>query len=149
MKVVSGRELCFYKILADESVTPLVKSYQKIGNDKYEVDFQPFGKNLIDLQMEEDVDPTKYRTEIGKKINKLHKLGIIHGDLHATSIFVDRRRTPLKDRVRLMDFEVAIHVDEFKNDLLKRFDFFMEPGEPFQNLAEVIDFEKTLYLRDL
>lgn len=85
-------------------------------------------------------DKIKYKSEVIRKLNQLHQLGILHGDPHMGNVMIDRNTND----VRLIDYECSNYASEFDdiNEINKRYD-----GEFYvncQNINDMYEFEINL-----
>lgn len=143
-KKVNKRELNFMKITEENNISPEILYIGKIKNDLYSVEIEQYPYTLSDYY-DKGKDISKYEKQIKKLVKKLHKLGIIHGDLHGNNIVID----PKTNEVKLIDFGMSYFIDEVDKSVIKKLNKLLDPKDEFENIDDVLDFEFTMYKLDL
>lgn len=140
IKIVDDRELCFTKITQDIISPKIISITKDKRTNKNAVIMEKYPIILLEYY-----DEWKYKDKIKHLINTLHKIEIIHGDLHANNIVIN----PENKQVKLIDFGKSFMFKELDKDKLKELNEFLEPDTKFKNINDIIKFEHTMYERDL
>lgn len=78
------------------------------------------------------------KNSIGTLVEKLHTIGILHGDLHPNNIVLNS-----EEDVKLIDFGSSYHVEEIDDEVLGTLSKFW--GEEVKTVDEALAYEFTMY----
>lgn len=144
-KLIHDRELQFWKVLEKTSLVPLVisitpscygKEYHLLITKRY-----PF--TLGEWMQKHPQDQT-YLQALPKLMHKLHKRGIIHGDLHLDNIVIN----PETQDMRLIDFDGSGWISELGQESLSKNEFCW--GHTFSSRESMLNYEKNaIYYEDM
>src|SRR5207249_4304070 len=103
-KIISIKEerIIEYILKKDENILPKILERNQI--------MISYEKNFFTLHelYESKEDISKYYTKIKELIDKLHNIGIIHGDLNSNNIVIN----PKTDDVRLINFDKSYFITQ-------------------------------------
>lgn len=142
-KLVYARELEFWKKLEKTDLVPLVISVEKIGKFEYILTTKRYPMTL-GFYMEFHPSDQTYLERLPALISKLHKRGVLHGDLHLCNIVID----PKSKDMRLIDFGGSGWISELGYESLKENEFFW--GHEFDTPISMLEYERELiYYEDM
>ena len=101
-KLIYNRELQFWQRLQKTDIVPLVLSIQPMGSSQYLLSTKRYPMTL-QAWMCDHASDQKYLCKLPALVNKLHKRGIIHGDLTLDNVVIDSKTGDL----RLIDFDLG------------------------------------------
>ncbi len=141
-KRVDKREYEFTKLFSELEIAPPILEVKPMGTYfeilllKYPMTFSEYIDNGGNLE--------KYRQHIDQLINTIHQHGVIHGDLHSDNIVLN----PGTEEIKIIDYGQSRYFREVNPSVIQELNEFLEPNEPFHSLNDIMEFEKTMYLRD-
>jgi tRNA A-37 threonylcarbamoyl transferase component Bud32 len=108
-KRVRAPELEFYRKAEEAGIVPRIVNYVQV-DDVYELSTERYSHSLWDLRKnKEDVEFILSQAKI--LVQKLHDIGILHGDLSEENIVYDRDTK----RVALIDFGFSKYISTISN----------------------------------
>lgn len=140
-KDVLQKELYFFIIAEAMGLAPSILGIEDISDGKYKLNMVKYPYTLGDILYRNaypDItrrQVVKYVDDIKKKLNKLHKVGILHGDVSEDNIVVD----PVNDIVLLIDFGLSRYIDDIDEDKLTT--DFIYTGNAISTVGELLDYE--------
>lgn len=85
-----------------------------------------------------------FKNLIDEQIEKLHSIGIFHGDLHTSNIVLN----PETNDVRIIDFGESRFIDDLNADDIDYFNEFLDPTNKFENIYDMLEYETTNWIHD-
>ena len=137
IKDVSRREMEFSLMMSTLEVGPRIIAVNRIPNMKYQIEMEKYPLDL-EQYLEEDGQLKDVEREIDALIDKIHDLGLIHGDLHFRNVVLN----PQTDEVRLIDFA---HMQYFDEVNLEKISVFWGFDQILPSIKEVKAFEYSMY----
>lgn len=112
-KVVNSKELELYRLAEKDKLTPILISYDKIGEDEYCVTMARYSHTLHELIQYRDRNLlSDLILRVRDLLVKLHGIGIFHGDVSEENIVYDKST----DRVALIDFGLSRHISSIRSE---------------------------------
>jgi serine/threonine protein kinase len=144
-KLIHHNELQFWKALAKTDIVPLVLSIRPAEHDpEYHILKTQRYPVTLGTYLEKNPDDSYYLSRLPCLIGKLHRHGILHGDLHAENVVID----PAKKTMRLIDFDGSGWISEITPQTLQKNEFRWDHA--FSSVESMIDYEKNvIYYEDL
>jgi hypothetical protein len=134
--------------LSKENLTPNVRG--PISNNSFEIDKKGISYNDFIEQKQDKAVIDLVNKLIDKKIDKLHKLGYIHGDLHGGNILIYLNENNFD--IFFIDFEYTFNIHKITTGRLELLNIFLEldmnvPDESNRMtlLEKIIKREKDMY----
>lgn len=143
-KVVRNKESQITQILAQHKVAPKLLLLRPTLDNKFIIKIEKYPTTLLDY-FDNDGDIKQYIPEIKRQIEKMHSLGIIHGDLHGNNIVIN----PDTNDVRLIDFGKSYYIHEIDDDVIDELNVFLKPYPFFRHIDDILRFEFEMYKRDI
>jgi len=139
IKKIDKNEQSFINMLSDDIFPTYEITNNLLNMKKYPMTlFEYQEKNNIENEIELDEIPEK----INILIDKIHKLGIFHGDLHSNNILID----PSNMEVRIIDFGKSVLIEDLEDNsdyYIKYYNDFWETN--FKTIEELLDFEYNMW----
>lgn len=98
IKRMTRRELIFFNIAQKHRISPELLSIQKLTDELFRVIMRSYPQTLSNIPIDERCS---YTNELKFIVNKLHNIGICHGNLSRENIVLDHNKRILK----LIDFK--------------------------------------------
>lgn len=108
-KRVRASELEFYRKAEEAGIAPRIVSYVQV-DDRYELCTEQYSHTLLDVRTDKDeIDFIIPQAKI--LVQKLHDIGILHGDLSEENIVYDCDTK----RVAIIDFGLSKYIENISN----------------------------------
>jgi tRNA A-37 threonylcarbamoyl transferase component Bud32 len=108
-KTIRAPELEFYRKAEEAGIAPRIVRYVQV-EDHYELTTERYSHTLINVQQNKE-EVQFIIAEAKMLIQKLHDLGILHGDLSEENIVYDRDTK----RVAIIDFGLSKYIKDITN----------------------------------
>lgn len=119
------------------AIGPRIFRVTALEDGDYRIEMEKYPTDLMDYA-EEGGDIEEFEPKIDDLIERLHELGLIHGDLHARNIVVN----PETGVVRLIDFEHTQYLDEINYEEVSA---FWGEDPPFTTEDQFLQHEYEMY----
>ncbi len=136
---MSYSEYCITNILADLDLTPKIHDITGNGDGKYYVRSQKYPMTLIDLCNHSQ--PSEYLPLIDAIIDRLHSIGIFHGNLHPNKIVID----PSSKDIRIVDFESSDWINNITKMELRLLHRKFGSTTVFRTITDIFNYEKSVF----
>lgn len=153
-KIIGERELFFNRLLIGTDIIPSTqileyvpsksggrRGYPTIGGTRIRMRKYPttVGEYVDNLPIQKI--PPEIESKMIDLLNKIHQLGILHGDAHSYNFVLDTTGD-----VRLIDLGESYLFSEINNEVLVKLSEFWQT--PIKSLTEAIEFENIMHRMD-
>lgn len=132
---MTQENLAILKVCSENGIAPEI-----VAVDRRSVFLKKYPMTLLQYCDLQPGNVKHFESLVDQLYDRLHALGILHVDAHGNNIVVD----PETRDIRLIDFEHSMFVKDVTQEELDRLNEFLEPEQPFRDVADVMEFEKTM-----
>lgn len=146
-KKMKPSELFIYKKCSQAGISPRILSVTSHGRDKL-VTTEAYPTTLLAYAKSGNTVTEELAHHIDLQIQKLHDLGVIHGDLHGNNILLNPGSDEPENVVKIIDFGESLLFNKCDQAALDHLNDFIDPDTPFRTREDVLEYEKEMYKRD-
>jgi tRNA A-37 threonylcarbamoyl transferase component Bud32 len=142
-KKLNTNEYEFLEKLEYTNIIPTIYdlSHKSLTDERYETTLEDY---IVDNNITKLEQLGIIPTLIYKLIDRIHKLGIVHGDLHTNNIVINTKNND----VRLIDFSESKWVSDMDEACIINYNVLFEPEVPFKTLEDLMKYELVNWIND-